>query len=240
LQVSGSAGFVHIARTLLQRHRRRSLLAIGLLLPQSFFYNAIFFSYALILTKFYRVPSERIGLYMIPFAIGNFLGPLLLGRLFDTVGRRRMIAGTYALSAVLLAATGYAFYAGWLTAATQTLCWCVVFFVAAAAASSAYLTVSELFPVEMRGIAIALFFSVGQAAGSIAPTVFGRIVATESRAALFAGYAVAAGLMLVGALVAALFGVDAERRSLEELTAAPGEPAPALESSAPIAAHAAV
>jgi len=233
--VTGSVGFLYIARTLLKYHRRRSALAIGLLLSQSFFYNAIFFSYALILTKFYQVPSERIGLYMIPFAIGNFLGPLLLGRLFDTVGRRRMIAGTYALSAILLAGTGYAFYAGWLTAATQTVCWCVVFFFAAAAASSAYLTVSELFPVELRGIAIALFFSVSQAAGSVAPTLFGRIVATESRGALFAGYAVAAGLMLVGALVAVLFGVDAERRSLEELAAA-GDPARESETASPAAA----
>lgn len=222
--VTGSVGFLYIARTLLQQHRRRSLLAIGLLLSQSFFYNAIFFSYALILGKFYQVPPERIGLYMIPFAIGNFLGPLLLGRLFDTVGRRRMIAGTYALSAILLAATGYAFYAGWLSAVTQTICWSLVFFVAAAAASSAYLTVSELFPVELRGIAIALFFSVSQAAGSIAPTVFGRIVASESRSALFAGYAVAAGLMMIGALIAARFAVDAEGRSLEELAVA-GDPA---------------
>jgi MFS family permease len=194
------------------------VLGLSLMVSQSFFYNAIFFSYALILSRFYGVPAGGAGLYVIPFAVGNFLGPLLLGRLFDTIGRRRMIAATYALSALLLLGTGYAFQQGLLTAATQTAAWCLVFFVASAAASSAYLTVSELFPVEIRGLAIALFFVVSQAAGAVATAAFGAIIQSHSRPALFAGYALGSALMLAAALVAAVLGVDAEGKSLEQLT----------------------
>lgn len=217
--VTGTVGFLYVARVLLRRHLRRSLLGLSLMVSQSFFYNAIFFSYALILGRYYGVPEGRAGIYVIPFAAGNFLGPLLLGRLFDTIGRRRMIATTYALSALLLLLSGYGFYLGLFDAATQTAAWCLVFFVASAAASSAYLTVSELFPVEIRGMAIALFFVVSQAAGAVATATFGRIIQGESRAALFLGYAVGAAFMLGAALTAAVLGVDAEGRSLEELTA---------------------
>jgi Arabinose efflux permease len=207
-----------IADILLVRQRRRALLGFSLMGAQAFFYNAIFFSYALVLTHYYGVADERIGAYIIPFAIGNFLGPFVLGRLFDTVGRRRLIASTYTLSALGLLLTGYAFTHGWLNVITQTLCWSAIFFFASAAASSAYLTVSEIFPLEMRAVAISVFYAIGTGAGGfIAPTLFGMLIASGSREAIFAGYIFGAALMLAAALVAALFGIDAERKPLEEI-----------------------
>jgi MFS family permease len=189
------------------------------MIAQAFLYNSIFFSYGLILEKFHGVAAGDVGLYIVPFAVGNFLGPLLLGRAFDSVGRRVMIPLTYALSGVLLIATGGMFLAGWLDAVTQTIAWAAVFFVASAAASSAYLTVSELFPVELRGMAIAVFYAMGTGAGAFAPTLFGWIVDTGDPGRLFAGYALAAALMIGAAVVARWLGVDAERRSLEEINA---------------------
>jgi MFS family permease len=215
--VTGSVGVVYTARILLRKHLRRTVLGLALMIGQTFFYNAIFFTFALILTQFYGVPVDHAGRYMLPFAIGNFLGPVLLGRLFDTVGRRVMIASTYILSGVLLIATGYAFEQGWLSAATQTMCWCVVFFFASAAASSAYLTVSELFPVEIRGMVIALFYATSTAFGATAPTIFGALVQTKSRAALFGGYISGSAVMIAAGVVAAILGVNAERKSLEQI-----------------------
>ena len=228
LQVKGTVGFGFVARVLLRHHLRRTVLGLSLMVAQAFAYNAVFFTYALILGRFYGVPSDRVGLYLLPFAAGNLLGPLVLGRFFDTVGRRPMIAITYGLSGVLLVATGYAFAQGWLTATTQTVLWCLVFFVASAAASSAYLTVSELFPVELRGLAIAIFFAVGTAAGGlVAPALFGALIQTGDRAQLFEGYAVGGTLMVLAAVVAALLGVAAEGKSLEALA----EPAAAVARS---------
>ena len=157
LTVKGNITFRLISEILFESHRKRALLGLVLMITQAFAYNAIFFTYALVLARFYGVKPQHIGYYILPFSLGNLLGPLLLGHLFDTIGRRVMISVTYALSGLLLALTGYGFLEGWLTATTQTALWCGVFFVASAAASSAYLTVSELFPVEMRGMAIALF-----------------------------------------------------------------------------------
>jgi MFS family permease len=220
LYVKGSAGFGEVLRTLFGKYLSRTVLGLSLMIAQAFAYNAIFFTYALILSKFYGVPAERIGLYIIPFAIGNLLGPIMLGHLFDNVGRRVMIAGTYALSGVLLLVTGYGFARGWLSAESQTALWCVVFFFASAAASSAYLTVSELFPVDMRGLAIALFYSLGTAVGGLAaPWVFGILIQSGSRENVFVGYVVGAVLMLAAAIVALLFGVAAEGKSLEHLSA---------------------
>jgi MFS family permease/mono/diheme cytochrome c family protein len=187
VKVTGAVGVLYTARVLLRKYPRRTLLGLSLMIGQAIFYNAIFFTFALILTQFYGIPVDRAGRYMIPFAIGNFLGPALLGRWFDTLGRRLMIASTYVASGILLVATGYAFQQGWLSATTQTLCWCVVFFVASAAASSAYLTVSELFPVEIRGMVIALFYAVATLIGASAPTIFGALVQSRSRLALFEG-----------------------------------------------------
>jgi MFS family permease len=227
VRVSGAVGFRYVAHMVLSRHRRRALLGLVLMVAQAFFYNAIFFSYGLVLHRFYGVPPEHIGLYLIPFAIGNFLGPAILGRWFDTVGRRVMISITYVLSGVLLTLTGWAFVNGWLTATTQTLAWCVVFFVASSAASSAYLTVSELFPVEIRGIAIALFFSIAASVSIVAPVVFGMIIESGSRPALFAGTNVAAAMMIAAGLTAAVLAEDAEQKSLEHLAGDPDVPHPA-------------
>ncbi|MDF6781210.1 MFS transporter, partial [Escherichia coli] len=150
---------MEVARVLFVQHRQRAMVGLALMAAQAFFYNAIFFTYALVLTDFYDVPATKVGTYLLPFALGNFLGPLLLGRMFDVVGRRTMIAATYAISGVLLLVSGTLFKAGVLDGATQTLAWTVVFFFASAAASSAYLTVSETFPLEVRALAIALFYA---------------------------------------------------------------------------------
>jgi MFS family permease len=203
---------------LMNRFRQRSIVALALMLSQAFFYNAIFFSYALVLTRFYKVAEGRVALYIFPFALGNVLGPLLLGQLFDRIGRRRMIALTYVVSGVGLALTGAAFLAGWLDALSQALCWSAVFFFASAAASSAYLTVSEVFPLQMRGFAIAVFYAVGTGAGGfVAPILFGWLVGTGSRNAVAAGYALGATLVIIAGLLALRYGVDAERKPLEEV-----------------------
>ena len=207
-----------VARALLRDYPLRALHGTVLMASQAFFYNAIFFTYALVLGRFFGVPPQDVGWYILPFAAGNFLGPLLLGRLFDTVGRRPMIAGTYALSGLLLLATAAMFVAGWLDAAGQTVAWSVVFFFASAAASSAYLTVGESFPLEMRALGIAIFYSLGTALGGIvAPWWFGRLIGTGERGAIAIGYAFGAVLMLVAAAVTLKIGVAAERRSLEDL-----------------------
>ena len=207
-----------IWNAIVHEHRRRSLLGFVLMLTQAFFYNAIFFTYALVLMRFYSVPEENVGRYLLPFALGNVLGPLLLGHLFDTIGRKQMITITYGLAGILLALTAWLFHAGLLTAQTQTLAWTVIFFIASAAASSAYLTVSEIFPLEIRALAIAIFYAIGTLAGGVgAPALFGWIIGTGSSTGLFAGYLVAATLMLLGALVEAWIGVPAERRSLEHI-----------------------
>jgi MFS family permease len=202
------------------RHRRRALVGLSLMTAQAFFYNAIFFTYALVLTEFYHVPGGEVGLYLLPFALGNFLGPLLLGRLFDVIGRRTMIAITYALSGILLTASGWLFEQGMLTVTMQTVAWMVIFFFASAAASSAYLTVSESFPLEIRALAIAVFYAFGTALGGIiGPAFFGRLIDTHQRSEVFTGYLVGSALMLGAALVAAIWGVDAERKSLEHVAA---------------------
>ena len=205
---------------IVHEHRRRSVLGFVLMLTQAFFYNAIFFTYALVLMRFYKVPEQNVGSYLLPFALGNVLGPVLLGHLFDTIGRKKMITVTYGLAGILLALTGWLFHAGLLTAQTQTVAWTIIFFIASAAASSAYLTVSEIFPLEIRAVAIAIFYAIGTLAGGVgAPLLFGWIIGTGSINALFVGYLVAAALMIFGAVVEAWIGVPAERRSLEDVAA---------------------
>ena len=205
-----------VAHTLFVTYRPRALVGLVLMAAQAFFYNAIFFTFALVLTDFFHIPADHVGWYILPFAAGNFLGPLLLGRLFDTLGRRRMIAFTYAISGILLIVTGYLFSIGALTATQQTLCWMAVFFFASPAASAAYLTVSETFPLEVRALAIALFYAIGTAIGGVAgPSLLGALVDTGSRASVFAGYLFGSLLMIVAAVVAWRFGIDAERKPLE-------------------------
>jgi MFS family permease len=207
-----------VARVLFSVHRRRTFVGLALMGAQAFFYNAIFFTYALVLTDFYGIRAERVGWYLLPFAAGNFLGPLLLGRLFDTVGRKPMIAFTYLMSGVLLAGSGYLFMLGVLSAEAQTAAWMVIFFFASAAASSAYLTVSEMFPLEIRALAIAFFYAIGTGVGGIiGPVLFGILIDTGSRASLFGGYLLGAMLMVAAAAVAWRFGVAAERKPLESV-----------------------
>jgi MFS family permease len=218
LRVRPLVSWGEILHVLVFRYRTRAVLGFTLMAAQAFFYNAIFFTYALVLAHYYGVPDDRVGLYIFPFALGNFLGPLLLGPLFDSKGRRVMIAITYAVSGIGLAASGYAFAQGWLDATAQAACWAVIFFVASAAASSAYLTVSEIFPVEMRAVAISIFYAAGTGAGGvIGPALFGLLIESGSRNALFTGYLIAATLMCAAAAVAVVLGVDAERRPLEQV-----------------------
>lgn len=207
-----------VISTLFRAHRQRTAVGLTLMAAQAFFYNAIFFTYALVLTDFYGVRADHVGWYILPFAAGNFLGPVILGRLFDTVGRRPMIAFTYAISGVLLAATGWLFARDLVSVATLTLCWMVIFFFASAAASSAYLTVSETFPLEIRALAIAIFYAIGTGLGGIAgPWLFGALIGTGSRWNVLWGYLLGAALMLVAAVVAARYAVAAERKPLEQV-----------------------
>jgi MFS family permease len=207
-----------VADALFRRHSRRTLVGLSLMAAQAFFYNAIFFTYALVLTDFYGVPSDHVGWYILPFAAGNFLGPVLLGRLFDTIGRRPMIVATYATSGLLLAGSGYLFAIGALTASGQTIAWMVIFFFASAAASSAYLTVSETFPLEVRALAIAFFYAIGTGIGGMAgPLLLGILIDTGSRWSVFGGYLLGTALMLAAAFIAARWAVAAERRPLESV-----------------------
>jgi MFS family permease len=203
---------------LVTTYRRQTVLGVALMAAQAFCYNAVFFTYALILTKFYGVASGSVGWFMLPFALGNFLGPLLLGRLFDTVGRRVMITLTYAVSGVLMVGTGWLFASGVLSAGQQTAAWTGIFFVASAAASSAYLTVGESFPLEVRAIAIALFYAFGTRLGGVAgPALFGALIDTGSRLSIFWGYLLGGGLMVLAAGVAWFLATNAERRALEDV-----------------------
>ena len=205
-----------VARTVFSTYRQRALLGLVLMSSQAFFYNAIFFTFALVLTDFYGIGTDQVGWYILPFAAGNFLGPLLLGRLFDTLGRRAMITFTYGASGVLLALSGYLFSIGALSAQGQTVAWMVIFFFASPAASAAYLTVGETFPLEVRALAIALFYAIGTGLGGVAgPALFGALIDTGSRMSVFYGYLFGAALMIAAAAVAWRYCIATERRSLE-------------------------
>jgi MFS family permease len=217
LHPQGTLPYPELARVVLRDYRRRSLVSFTLMTTQAFLYNAIFFTYALILSDFYGIDSGKVSLFIFPFAVGNLLGPLILGRFFDTIGRRIMVGGTYSLAGALLFVTGWLFKQEALTAATQTLLWCVIFFFASAAASSAYLTASEIFPVEIRAQAIAFFFAISMLVGGVvAPWLFATLIGDgDDRGRVFLGYAFASALMILGGLVEFVWGVNAERRSLE-------------------------
>jgi MFS family permease len=225
-------GFVALTRTLFATYPKRSILGATLMITQSFLYNSIFFTYSLVLTKIYGVGTGSTAYYFMFFAAGNLLGPLLLGHLFDTIGRKRMIAGTYALSGLLLAVSAVLFKEGDLSAITQTLCWCVIFFFASAGASAAYLTVSEIFPVEVRAKAIAVFFAIAQCFGAFGPWFYGQLIGNGTdHFKLFVGYLIGAGVMVVGAVVETVLGIDAEGRSLEDLASPLGASGPGLLSN---------
>jgi MFS family permease len=220
LRPATDIGYLALLRVLFRDYPSRSVLSAALMITQSFLYNAIFFTYTLVLGKFYGVPSESQPLFLIAFAVGNLVGPLTIGHLFDTIGRKRMISGTYVLAGVLLAITAWLFDVGALTAVTQTVAWCVIFFFASAGASAAYLTVSEIFPLEVRAKAIAVFFAIAQCFGALGPVVYGALIGDGSDpGALFGGYLLGAGVMIVGGLIAWFLAVDAEGKSLEEVAA---------------------
>ncbi len=210
--------FIAGLKSMFQRYRRRTVVGVALMTAQAFCYNAVFFTYALILTKFYHIDAGSAGLFILPFAAGNFAGPLMLGWLFDSIGRKTMISGTYVLSGVLLVGTGWLFSLGVLDAVQQTVCWTVIFFFASAAASSAYLTVGEVFPLEVRAIAIAMFYAFGTGLGGVCgPAVFGWLIQSGSREAIFYGY-VLGGVLMVGAgIIQAVLGIEVRRCSLEEV-----------------------
>jgi MFS family permease len=211
-------GYAALVRVLFTHMPSRAVLGATLMITQSFLYNAIFFTYSLVLTKFYGVSSGAVPLYFIAFAAGNLLGPLTIGHLFDTIGRRKMIAGTYVLSGLLLTVTAFLFQAGALNALTQTIAWSLIFFFASAGASSAYLTVSEIFPIEVRAKAIAVFFAIAQCFGALGPVIYGALIGNGSNPnRLFMGYLLGAAVMVVGGVVAAVLGVDAEGKSLEDV-----------------------
>jgi len=228
LHVRHSTPWGEIRDALFVKYRERAVLGFVLMVAQAFFYNAVLFTYGLILLRYYHVSSTSLSYYLLPLALGNFLGPLALGRLFDTVGRRVMITLTYAASGVLLAITSWLFARGLLTAFTQALSWSVIFFIASSAASSAYLTVSEIFPLEIRALAIAVFYACGTLAGGVGgPALFGYLTQTGSRMNLFWGYMAASALMVGAAATEWWYGVAAERKPLESisdpLSSAPAE-----------------
>ena len=211
-------GYLTLLRLILRTYPRRAILGGTLMITQSFLYNAIFFTYALVLTKFYHVPNDAVPVYGLAFAVGNLAGPLLLGHLFDSLGRRKMISGTYLISGTLLAFSAWLFDAGVLNAAGQTFVWIAVFFFASAGASAGYLTVSEIFPIEIRAEAIAVFFAIAQIFGAIGPILYGTLIGNGSnRTGLTIGYLIGGGVMIIGGLVEVFLGIDAEGRSLEQV-----------------------
>ncbi len=220
IRPSEQIGYVALLRALFKQYPGRSTLTAALMITQSFLYNAIFFTYGLVLKFFFHVPANDIPYYFFAFAAGNLLGPLTIGRLFDTIGRRRMISGTYIISGVLLIITAFLFKQGDLTAVTQTVAWCVIFFFASAGASAGYLTASEVFPLEVRAKAIAVFFAIAQCFGFLGTHLYGSLIGTgKDPNSLFIGYLIGAGAMLLGGLVAAFLAVDAEGKSLEDIAA---------------------
>jgi MFS family permease len=218
IQPTENIGYVALARVLFREYPGRSVYGATLMITQSFLYNAIFFTYTLVLGNFYKVSADDAPIFLIAFAVGNLAGPLTIGHLFDTIGRKKMIAGTYIVSGLLLAVTAVLFDIGVLNAVTQTIAWCVIFYFASAGASAAYLTVSEIFPQEVRAKAIAVFFAIAQCFGALGPVIYGALIgAGHSRGPLFGGYLLGAGVMIVGGLVAAYLGVNAEGQSLEDV-----------------------
>jgi MFS family permease len=214
----GPMGIGEIANVVFKMYPKRTFVGLALFTGQAFLYNAIFFTYALVLTEIYGVNASTVGLYLLPFAVGNFCGPLFLGHLFDTVGRKPMIAGTYILSGILLVITGILFENGTLTATTQTIAWCVIFFFASAGASAAYLTVSEIFPMETRAMAIAFFYATGTIIGGFGgPLLFGALIQSGEASQIFIGYLIGAAVMITGGLIQAFMGVEAAGRDLEDI-----------------------
>ena len=209
-------GYLTLLRVIIHTYPRRAVLGGTLMITQSFLYNAIFFTYALVLTRFYHVSNDAVPIYGLAFAVGNLAGPLLLGHLFDTLGRKKMISGTYLISGSVLAFSAWLFDAGLLNAAGQTAVWIVIFFFASAGASAGYLTVSEIFPIEIRAEAIAVFFAIAQCFGAVGPILYGSLIGSgSSRTGLTIGYLIGGGIMIIGGVVEVFLGINAEGKSLE-------------------------
>ncbi len=226
-------GYITFLGLVFRTYPKRAILGATLMITQSFLYNAIYFTYGLVLVQFYGVSADTVPLYGLAFAVGNLCGPLILAPLFDSVGRKPMISGTYIISGVLLAISGWLFHKGDLTATTQTFCWIIIFFFASAGASAAYLTVSETWPIEIRAEAIAVFFAIAQIFGAFGPFFYGWLIGDgKSTTGLFIGYVIGGAIMVIGGLVELAIGIKAEGKSLEDITkpitATPeGGPAPA-------------
>lgn len=219
LRVRDHTPLNEIFKSMFQDNRQRALLAFILMVGQSFFFNAVFFTYGLVVSKFYKISAQQMPLQLVPFAIGSFFGPVVLGKLFDSIGRKPMIAATYGIAGVFLVLTAVPFANGMLTAKTLGICFTVIFFVASSAASAAYLTVSEIFPLEIRALAIAVFYAIGTLIGGVgAPYLFGVLIASGSRWHVAFGYLVGAALMLIGAGAEWAIGVEAAGKSLESIS----------------------
>jgi MFS family permease len=227
-------GYVTFLRLVFREYPKRAILGATLMITQSFLYNAIYFTYGLVLVQFYGVSADMVPLYGLAFAVGNLCGPMLLGPLFDSVGRKPMIAGTYIISGVLLAASGWLFDQGSLDAKSQTFCWIVIFFFASPGASAAYLTVSETWPIEIRAEAIAVFFAIAQLFGALGPAFYGWLIGDGSNpTGLYVGYLIGGGIMIFGGIIELIFGIKAEGQSLEAIT----KPITSVDRPATVAAE---
>jgi MFS family permease len=218
IRPAAQIGYLALARSLFRHYPGRSTLVAALMITQSFLYNAIFFTYGLVLNLFFHIPTGHVPYYYFAFAAGNLLGPLTIGRLFDTLGRKKMISGTYIISGVLLVITAVLFKQGAFNATTQTLAWAVIFFFASAGASAGYLTASEVFPLEVRAKAIAVFFAIAQFFGWFGTKLYTSLIGDGTDPnKLFIGYLIGAGAMIIGGLVEIFLGVAAEGKSLEDV-----------------------
>ncbi len=219
IAVSDHTPLRDVWKAMVRDQPKRTFLGLSLMIAQAFFFNAIFFTYGLVLSQFYGVKAERVPLYLLPLAAGNFFGPLVLGHFFDSIGRKTMISATYGVSGVLLLASALLFQQNMLSVTSQAVWIALIFFVASSAASSAYLTVSEIFPLEIRAFAISIFYAIGTFVGGVgAPSLFAGLIGSNSRTQLFWGYAGSAALMIGAAIVEAALGVKAERQSLESIS----------------------
>jgi MFS family permease len=219
LRVRSHTPLGEIFKSMWVDNRKRSILAMVLMIGQSFFFNAVFFTYGLVIEKFYKIGAEQLPIHLLPFALGSFFGPLILGRLFDSIGRKPMISATYGISGILLAATAFPFAQGMMSAKTLDIAFTVIFFIASSAASAAYLTVSEIFPLEIRALAIAVFYAIGTLIGGVgAPYLFGVLIASGSAWHVAWGYLLGAVLMIAGAIAELMIGVEAAGKSLESIS----------------------
>jgi MFS family permease len=219
LKVRSHTPWRDVFRSMWKDNRKRSVLGLVLMVAQSFFYNSVFFTYGLVLNRFYKTGPAQLPLHLLPFALGNFFGPLLLGKFFDSVGRKPMITATFGIPGLLLAAAVVPFASNLMSVTTLDISFTVIFFIASSAASASYLTVSEIFPLEIRAFAIAIFYAIGTLIGGVgSPLLFGELIATGSKWNVGLGYSLGAALMIVAAFTEWRIGVEAAGKSLEAIS----------------------